>query len=158
MHEHGHVLAVGRYRREPAAVAQARKAAARAYAAYPRIDRSLVELLVSEAATNAVLHAEGPDFYVLCHSPCPADGSVQVEVHDGGSALPLRRRAAELDESGRGLALLDLLAADRRTERTPMGKCLIFTLREAESRSALTAAEPTHAGATRSRGGDQEPV
>lgn len=130
MHERGHVLAVGRYRREPGSVAQARKLVATAYAAYPWIDGSVVELLVSEAVTNAVLHADGDDFYVLCHSPSPVDGSVQIEVHDRGNALPRRRQAAELDETGRGLTLLDLLAAAWRTERTATGKSLIFTLGE----------------------------
>jgi anti-sigma regulatory factor (Ser/Thr protein kinase) len=128
MHERGHVLAVGRYRREPGSVSKARRAAVQAYAAYPTIDGALVALLVSEAVTNAVLHAAGPDFDVLCLSPSPIDGSVQIEVHDRSRVMPCQRRAAELDEDGRGLALLDLLAAAWRTERTTTGKCLIFTL------------------------------
>lgn len=129
MHDRRHVLAIGRYRREAGSVARARKSAAEAYAAYPGVDRSLVELLVSEAATNAVVHSDGPDFYVLCHSPSPVDGSVQVEVHDSGNGLPRRREAGELDEGGRGLALLDVLAAHWRTERTATGQSLVFTLK-----------------------------
>jgi anti-sigma regulatory factor (Ser/Thr protein kinase) len=128
MRERGHVLAIGRYLREPGAAARARRAATEAYAAFPWIDGSLLALLVSEVVTNAVLHAEGADLYLLCHSPSPSDGSVQVEVHDGSSRLPCQRQAAGLDENGRGLALLDLLAADWRTERTATGKSLIFTL------------------------------
>jgi anti-sigma regulatory factor (Ser/Thr protein kinase) len=128
MHKRGHVVAVGRYRREPSSVAQARRIVAQAYAACPRIDHSLLALLVSEAATNAVLHADGPDFYVLCHSPSAEDGSVQVEVHDGSGSLPRPRQASDLDEHGRGLALLDLLAARWRTERTMSGKSVIFTV------------------------------
>ena len=128
MHERGHVIAVGGYRREPGSVAKARRIATQAYAAYPWIDRSVVELLVSEAVTNAVLHAEGSHFYLVCHSPSPVDGSVQVEVHDCGSTLPCRRQPTELAKSGRGLALLDQLAAAWRTELTTGGKSLIFTL------------------------------
>jgi anti-sigma regulatory factor (Ser/Thr protein kinase) len=128
MGERGFVLAVGRYRRDPQSVALARRNAVQAYAAYPWIDGSLVALLVSEVVTNAVLHADGSHFYVLCHSPSPVDGSVQVEVHDRSSSLPHRRQATDQDENGRGLALLDLLAARWRTERTASGKTLVFTL------------------------------
>ncbi|MGP3970803.1 ATP-binding protein [Streptomyces sp. 6N223] len=128
MHERGHVLSVGRYRREPGSVAMARRAATQAYAAYPWIDPALVALLVSEAATNAVLHSTGSDFDVLCHSPSPLDGSVQIEVHDRSRAVPCPRQATELDEHGRGLALLDLLAAAWRTEATATGKSFVVTL------------------------------
>lgn len=109
-------------------MARARKAAAEAYAAFPWIDSSIVELLVSEAATNAVIHSDGADFHLVCHSPSPLDGSVQVEVHDRGGGLPRPRPSLPLDEGGRGLALLGLLAAGWRTERTATGKSLIFIL------------------------------
>lgn len=128
MHQRGHVLSVGRYRRDPASVATARRTAIRAYAAYPWIDPGLVALLVSEAATNAVLHSTGADFDVLCLSPSPLDGSVQIEVHDRSRANPCQRQATELDEHGRGLALLNTLAATWRTERIASGKSLVFTL------------------------------
>lgn len=132
MRDGRHVLAIGRYRREPGAVARARKSVAEAYAACPGIDHFVLALLVSEAATNAVVHSDGPDFYVLCHAPSPVDGSVQVEVHDSGPGLPRRREPAEteeLAEGGRGLVLLDDLAAHWRTEKTANGKSLIFTLK-----------------------------
>ncbi|WP_049566737.1 ATP-binding protein [Streptomyces sp. SBT349] len=129
MQERRHVLAIGRYRCEPGAVAQARRIAVEAYAAFPWIDSGTVELLVSELATNAVLHSHGADFFVLCHSPSLADGSVQVEVHDRGSAVPAVRMADEMDEGGRGLELLGLLASHWRTERTTTGKSLVFTLK-----------------------------
>jgi anti-sigma regulatory factor (Ser/Thr protein kinase) len=122
------VLAVGRYRREPGAVGRARRTAAAAYAAHPWVDGSLVALLVSELATNAVLHSTGPDFYVLCHSPSPLDGSIQVEVHDGGGGPPLLRQPTAADDHGRGLVLLDLLASTWRTEPTSAGKSLVSTL------------------------------
>lgn len=134
MYERGHVLSVGRYPRDPVSVATARRAAIHAYAAYPWIDPGLVALLVSEAATNAVLHATGADFDVVCLSPSPLDGSVQIEVHDRSRAA-LRTRPAlpapelpELDEHGRGLALLTALAATWRTEELTSGKSLVFTL------------------------------
>ncbi|RKN12102.1 ATP-binding protein [Streptomyces radicis] len=129
MHERGHVLAVGRYRCEPRAVAEARRIAVRAYAPFPWINAGTVELLVSELATNAVVHSGGSDFFVLCHSPSLADGSVQVEVHDQGSGAPVALMADELAEHGRGLELLGLLASHWRTERTTTGKSLVFTLK-----------------------------
>ncbi|MBR7675808.1 ATP-binding protein [Streptomyces daliensis] len=125
----GFVLAVECFPCVPGSVARARRRAAEAYAAYPLVDAFAVGLLVSEAATNAVVHAaSGGDFYVLCHAP--ASGTVQIEVHDGGRGAPVRRCAAGLDEHGRGLELLDLLAAGWRTEPTAHGKSLIFTLGE----------------------------
>lgn len=128
MLERGFVLAVGRYPCVAASVRRARRIAVEAYAPFPTVDRDAVELLISELATNAVLHAAGDSFDVLCHSPLA--GTVQVEVHDRCPAVPVRRRAHIQDESGRGLELLDLLAAHWRTERTANGKSLIFTLRE----------------------------
>ncbi|MGW3293543.1 ATP-binding protein [Streptomyces xiamenensis] len=128
MLERGFVLAVGRYPCVAASVRRARRIAVEAYAPYPGVDRFAVELLISELATNAVLHATGDSFDVLCHSPL--GGSVQVEVHDRCRAVPVRRQPAVQDESGRGLELLDTLASHWRTERTANGKSLIFTLQE----------------------------
>ncbi len=127
MRERGHVLAVGRYWREAGAVGAGAADGRRRVHRLSVGGRVPRRAAVSELATNAVLHSTGPDFCVLCHSPSPLDGSVQVEVHDGGGP-PLPRRPATTDEHGRGLALLDLLATTWRTEPTSTGKSLIFTL------------------------------
>ena len=70
-----------------------------------------VILLVSEVATNAVVHTasgKGGTFTVVVH---PRDGMVRVEVHDGGSeTFPGARSADALDSSGRGLGLVESLA------------------------------------------------
>jgi serine/threonine-protein kinase RsbW len=70
-------------------------------------------LLVSEAATNAVLHSasgeEGGSFEVRCRL---APERLRVEVHDGGAPQSPGRRVHHLDAlTGRGLELVDVLAA-----------------------------------------------
>ncbi|MFE4367121.1 ATP-binding protein [Streptomyces sp. NPDC056835] len=130
MDQRGYVLAVERYPCTAVAVPEARAIAARAYAPYPWVDHDTVKLLVSETATNAVLHAGGGGFDLICHAPF--DGSVQVELHDR-SALhrPSRRAHGAWDQHGRGLELLDLLAPGWSVVRTMTWKGLIFTVKAA---------------------------
>jgi anti-sigma regulatory factor (Ser/Thr protein kinase) len=70
-----------------------------------------VILLASEVVTNAVIHtASGKDgtFTVVVH---PLDGTVRVEVHDGGSETPPDIRSPDDQAvSGRGLGLVESLA------------------------------------------------
>ncbi|MEW2581334.1 ATP-binding protein [Streptomyces syringium] len=71
----------------------------------------LLELIVSELATNAVLHTRS--VRIPLEIELTAD-SVRVSVRDRGPrpAGPIRPRARthELDESGRGLELVDALS------------------------------------------------
>ncbi|MFC4060887.1 ATP-binding protein [Planomonospora corallina] len=72
-------------------------------------------LLFSEVFTNALLHSDsgrGPDGSVTVYLGT-AGGLAHVEVIDDGSpaSVPFLRAAAPDSESGRGLALVDLLAA-----------------------------------------------
>ena len=71
-----------------------------------------VILLASEVAANAVLHSasgKGGTFTVVVH---PLNEVVRVEVHDGGSEAPPGIRSADDQAvSGRGLGLVELLAA-----------------------------------------------
>jgi serine/threonine-protein kinase RsbW len=71
-----------------------------------------VILLASEIAANAVVHTasgKGGTFTVVVH---PRDEMVRVEVHDGGSeTFPDARAFQDLAVSGRGLGLVELLAA-----------------------------------------------
>jgi len=73
----------------------------------------LAELIVSELATNALRHGDGPIGVRLSY----ADGDLRVEVHDSGAGRPVRQHAATDDECGRGLELLDGLIAQHRGER-----------------------------------------
>ncbi|WP_149828284.1 ATP-binding protein [Streptomyces tailanensis] len=70
-----------------------------------------VVLVVSELATNVVRH--GPllerEFEVAVTAL--ADGSCLVEVSDEGMAVPRLREVGQWEENGRGLQLVDHLAA-----------------------------------------------
>jgi anti-sigma regulatory factor (Ser/Thr protein kinase) len=89
---------------EPAQVARARELAAKVLADCGRAEHAwLAELIVSELATNAIVHGSGP---VSVGLSCRSD-SVRVEVHDQHPGRPVRRRPSAQDEAGRGLALID---------------------------------------------------
>lgn len=64
-------------------------------------------LVVSELVTNAVQHGAGPEITVRVH--CTITHLV-VEVVNGVARRPQLRHADLLDESGRGLAIVDCLA------------------------------------------------
>jgi len=67
-----------------------------------------VRLVVTELATNALLHA-GTPFTVTLRG----DGvSVLLIVRDGSSSAPVHATASELETGGRGLALVDALSHD----------------------------------------------
>ncbi|MER6950207.1 ATP-binding protein [Nonomuraea sp. NPDC000554] len=84
----------------------------------------VVELLVSELVTNALCHAHEPYRLTLFAS----DGLLRCEVEDSDPTLPHLCHAADDDEHGRGLALLDLLACCWGCERTRDGKTVWFEL------------------------------
>jgi anti-sigma regulatory factor (Ser/Thr protein kinase) len=70
----------------------------------------LAELVVSELVANALRHGAGPVQVRLCRAP----GGLRIEVHDEGAGRPVRCHAADYDECGRGLELVDDLI-------TPLG-------------------------------------
>jgi len=76
-------------------------------------------LVATELATNAVLHAR-TDFTVTISSR--AEGTIRIAVRDASPVRPSRRRAGPLDTSGRGLALVDAMAACWGTDLFPGGK------------------------------------
>ena len=65
-------------------------------------------MLVSELVANAVLHT-GTPLRVVVH---PGDDRVRVEVHDGSRQLPVRRHYSNMSGTGRGLLLVERMAAD----------------------------------------------
>jgi serine phosphatase RsbU (regulator of sigma subunit)/anti-sigma regulatory factor (Ser/Thr protein kinase) len=81
-------------------------------------------LLTSEVVTNAVLHAQTA---VGLRVSAVAD-RLRVEVTDGHPGRPVRRDARTDASSGRGLLLLDRLAAGWDVRRTPDGKLVWFEL------------------------------
>ena len=82
------------------------------------------DLLLSELATNAVVHA-GTAFTVDVH----VNGTVRVAVGDGDPAgVVAIRPSRPLEEGGRGLALVDALSTDWGVTRTGVGKTVWFEL------------------------------
>ncbi|MGW7362505.1 ATP-binding protein [Streptomyces sp. NPDC054841] len=81
------------------------------------------ELLVSELVCNALRHAVGPLRLTLERL-----SDVRCLVSDGSSEPPCPTDAGPEDEDGRGLALVDMLAARWGCERGPEGKSVWFEL------------------------------
>lgn len=67
-----------------------------------------IELVASELATNAMLHAQTPFRVILC----AFDETVALEVADGSRAQPSLVVARSLDTSGRGVAIVQALSRD----------------------------------------------
>ncbi|MER7485576.1 ATP-binding protein [Streptomyces sp. NPDC126497] len=81
------------------------------------------ELLVSELVSNALRHASGP-----VHLTLERVSGLRCLVGDGTPDLPRPADAGPEDESGRGLVLVDTLAARWGCERGPEGKSVWFEL------------------------------
>ena len=75
-------------------------------------------LVVSELVTNAVTHADPPVRLELQAAP----DRVTVAVADGSPGHPRPRNAADDAEGGRGLPMIDLLAAETGVRPNPPGK------------------------------------
>ena len=82
-----------------------------------------VALLVSEVATNAVLHAYGQDIRVRV---LDRGRRLRVEVVDGSPVLPVQRSAVAGSEDGRGIALVDSLALRWGVDGQAGGKVVWF--------------------------------
>jgi len=107
----------------PASVARIRRFTAEACrTTAPAVDADTVALLVSEVATNALVHGRGR---VRVRVRKTLAG-LRVEVHDGNPVLPSRRRATPMDEGGRGIALVEALSSGWGAESTADGKNVWF--------------------------------
>jgi anti-sigma regulatory factor (Ser/Thr protein kinase) len=108
---------------EPSAVARVRALVRSALAG--TIDEHVLDtivLLTSEVVTNAILHAKTPSVLRLRR----LSDVVRVEVTDGSSALPERRVFDFASASGRGLALVEAVAARWGTDRAASSKTVWF--------------------------------
>lgn len=109
----------------PASIANVRRfavGACRAGGLDPLCDT--VALLVSEVATNALVHGTGQ-----VEVRVSAEGQVlRVEVYDDSPHLPQRRAAGLLEEGGRGLALVESLSRDWGVDPRDPGKVVWFEL------------------------------
>ena len=107
----------------PESAAEARRAIASALED-PRL-QDLVDtalLLTSELVTNAIVHARTEvDLIIIVDPP-----RVRVEVFDDEERSPEMREASEHDSSGRGLMLVEMLAAAWGVRHRQGGKCVWF--------------------------------
>jgi PAS domain S-box-containing protein len=86
-------------------------------------------LLVSELVTNAIVHARTPIEVAVVAT----EASVYVGVSDGSGQLPARRDYGTQATTGRGLALVDVVAARHGTEtHDDGGKTVWFELGAAD--------------------------
>jgi anti-sigma regulatory factor (Ser/Thr protein kinase) len=91
--------------------------------------RDVTRLLVSEAATNAILHSASGDGGTFAVQYLISDHLVRVEVHDGGGQTGPRRRVHDLESmTGRGLDLFDALSDRWGVDGTPDGWTVWFEL------------------------------
>lgn len=111
------VSSVRRFARE--AVAAAQRAPGGSWPA------DAVELLVSEVATNALVHGAGD---VRVRVDVLSD-RVRVEVDDDAEGVPTPRTAPPDAEGGRGLALVTALSSDWGVLPRPGGKTVWFEVR-----------------------------
>ncbi|WP_328912038.1 MULTISPECIES: ATP-binding protein [unclassified Streptomyces] len=82
------------------------------------------ELVLTELATNAVVHGKVRGRQIETKF-FRRGGGVRIEVHDASYDRPERRRPAEEDEQGRGLALVNALVGPEQwgvSEREGVGK------------------------------------
>lgn len=107
--------------RSPESAATARRLVRTALATW-RLEQlaDAATLIISELTTNAVQHAQSSAIRVVVTRPEPA--TVQIAVVDKSGVQPVRYEADEDDESGRGLALVELMAARWGIDLLPWGK------------------------------------
>ena len=87
-------------------------------------EEQVAALLTTEIVTNAIVHAGTA--YRLAVELVPPE--LMVEVFDGDPTLPVRMAAAAHAESGRGLALLEAMAARWGARAHSGGKAVWFAL------------------------------
>ncbi|MFI7010239.1 ATP-binding protein [Streptomyces sp. NPDC050145] len=88
------------------------------------------ELLLSELMTNAYRHASVPPGREIWARAILAEGRLRVQVTDASEVLPKARPASPEVDSGRGLALVAMLADGWGAERRErgVGKVVWFEL------------------------------
>src|SRR5450432_4056590 len=99
--------AARRFDPDPSQVRHAREWARKALPGWGLTEHTdLVDLLVSELVTNAIMHGSGPVDVCLSYG-----GDLRIEVRDQGAGLPAQRQAGPDDPCGRGLSLVDAISS-----------------------------------------------
>ena len=103
----------------------ARRFATEALSDLPLEVREMVELMVSELATNGVRHGQTSFELTVDRT----QDELRIEVSDNGGGVPSMRSPTPDEPSGRGLRIVDLLAGDWGVNQRPgEGKTVWFTL------------------------------
>ena len=76
-------------------------------------------VITTELATNAVVHAQTEFTVSVCRRP---DGTIRVTVADGSPEPPRQRHPEPFEGSGRGLRLVEAIAAGWGADALPDGK------------------------------------
>ena len=82
-------------------------------------------LIVTELATNAVLHADSPYEVRLSR----AGGVIRIEVADGDAGTPEPQPFSDVAESGRGIVIVSAISASWGIDAQPSGKVTWAELR-----------------------------
>ncbi len=106
-------------------VSHARHFVRHVFRIYPSQTVETAELLTSELATNAVLHARTA-FDVIASENNQA---LRVAVHDGNNRMPVPLAREPWDLHGRGLSIVELLSDHWGALKTSPGKTVWFDLR-----------------------------
>jgi anti-sigma regulatory factor (Ser/Thr protein kinase) len=122
-------------------VALARQFVSETLTALPREARETVALLVSEVATNAIVHAASA-FDVTVIYPTQS-GRLRIEVADGDRTRPTPLRPPPSVPHGRGLQLLSALCAEWGVEEatTRSGKTVWFEMAVVIPSASTTSTE-----------------
>lgn len=115
----------GRFPPDPASAAKARRFLNETLRGW-RCDHlvDVATLLVSELVANAILHA-GTTIEVVARATAER---LRIEVYDDKRRMPLRKHYSTMSATGRGLFLVEQLAADWGSEATESGKRVWFEL------------------------------
>ncbi|MFJ9111013.1 SpoIIE family protein phosphatase [Streptomyces sp. NPDC102283] len=89
-------------------------------------------LMVSEMATNVLVHTDGDALMVAEISGEQGERRLRVEVADASDELPHKRRPGEMASSGRGLVLMEMLADAWGVDPRGEGKSIWFELYESD--------------------------
>jgi anti-sigma regulatory factor (Ser/Thr protein kinase) len=74
----------------------------------------MVELMVSELASNCIRHTDSAFDLTISHTR----DEIRVEATDRGAGEPRMRTPGPTDPNGRGLQIIDMLAAAWGVQRT----------------------------------------
>lgn len=119
----------------PDAVPKARRLVASVLRGCPASVVADAELIVAELATNALLHG-APPVRLRLRS---ADSRIRIEIEDTGRTIPVRVRQSTQAMTGRGLQLVEAIAAEWGVSPSDGGKTVWAEVLEDEIDAAVEA-------------------